>query len=64
MSEDKRSCDLCGLPVEIPDFRLQTKNGVKQFCCEGCLGIYRMLHENEIIEEPEESSSQAPDAGS
>lgn len=52
MSEEKPSCDLCTLPVEIPDFRLQTKNGIKQFCCEGCLGIYRLLHEEEIAEEP------------
>ena len=59
MTEDKPSCDLCSLPVEIPDFQLQTKNGVKRFCCEGCLGIYRMLHEDEIIEEaqgPKEKS--------
>lgn len=53
MSNDKPSCDLCSLPVEIPDFRLQTKGGDKQFCCEGCLGIYRMLHEDEIVEDPE-----------
>jgi len=54
---DTRGCDLCGLPVEIPDFRLETREGVKQFCCEGCLGIYRMLHEEEIVEQKEESSS-------
>lgn len=55
MREEKLSCDLCTLPVEIPGFRLSTKNGVKQFCCEGCLGIYRLLHEDEIAEDPQES---------
>jgi hypothetical protein len=43
------SCDLCGLPVETPDFTLFTVNGRKQFCCEGCHGIYQMLHEGEIL---------------
>ncbi|HHJ39032.1 MAG TPA: metal-binding protein [Methylothermaceae bacterium] len=54
MNEKTRACDLCSLPVEIDDFRLQTKSGLKQFCCEGCLGIYRMLHEDEIVEDAEE----------
>ncbi|BCX81223.1 hypothetical protein MIT9_P0801 [Methylomarinovum caldicuralii] len=53
MSEEKPSCDLCSLLVEIPDFELKTKDGVKRFCCEGCLGIYRMLHEDEIVEDPQ-----------
>ncbi len=53
---DTRGCDLCGLPVELPDFRLDTSGGVKQFCCEGCLGIYRMLHDDEVVEQGEESS--------
>jgi len=44
-----KSCDLCGLPVETPDFPLNTVNGLKQFCCEGCQGIYQMLHEGEIL---------------
>ncbi len=56
---DQSSCDLCGLPVEIPDFRLETREGTKRFCCEGCLGIYRMLHEDEIVEQEEKSSGSA-----
>ncbi len=44
-----KACDLCGLPVETPDFSLNTINGLKQFCCEGCQGIYQMLHEGEIL---------------
>jgi hypothetical protein len=50
-----KNCDLCGLPVETPDFKLMTKTGPKQFCCEGCHGIYQMLHEGEIIEDKENS---------
>jgi len=44
-----KACDLCGLPVETQDFSLLTVNGRKQFCCEGCHGIYQMLHESEIL---------------
>lgn len=47
----EQPCDLCGLPVETPDFGLVTINGPKHFCCEGCQGIYQMLHEGEILAE-------------
>lgn len=46
---DKKNCDLCGLAVEIDDFKLATKAGDKHFCCEGCKGIYEMLHEDELL---------------
>ncbi|MDD1607131.1 MAG: heavy metal translocating P-type ATPase metal-binding domain-containing protein [Methylococcaceae bacterium] len=55
MSEAKKTCDLCGLTVEVPNFTLKTKEGEKSFCCEGCLGIYQMLHE---IEETSESDNK------
>lgn len=57
MSDDTfKPCDLCGLPVETPDFFLFTANGRKQFCCEGCQGIYQMLHEGEILDERDAAS--------
>lgn len=49
MSEEKKSCDLCGLAVEIDGFNLATKEGQKDFCCEGCLGIYQMLNEENLL---------------
>jgi hypothetical protein len=49
MRDDKQSCDLCGLPVEVSGFELQTKEGEKRFCCEGCLGIYEMLNEANLL---------------
>jgi hypothetical protein len=49
MSEEKKSCDLCGLPVEIDGFKLVAKDGQKDFCCEGCLGIYQMLNEENLL---------------
>ncbi len=63
MHQAKPSCDLCALPVEISDFILNTKSGIKRFCCEGCLGIYRLLHEDELAEEVEDPS-QEPDPNS
>jgi len=51
MSDDKKNCDLCGLVVEVKGFKLRTKDGDKQFCCEGCKGIYEMLHGNDVLNE-------------
>jgi hypothetical protein len=47
----KKTCDLCGLPVETPGFTLKTKEGDKAFCCEGCKGIYQLLNEDQILAE-------------
>jgi hypothetical protein len=59
MSDDSAYfCDLCRLPVEIAGYELFTKEGQKRFCCEGCMGIYRMLHEEDILE-----GAPAPEAG-
>ena len=55
MSESKYACDLCGLAVEISGFELMTEEGEKRFCCEGCKGIYQMLHEELILAEPDGS---------
>ncbi|BBL76857.1 heavy metal translocating P-type ATPase metal-binding domain-containing protein [Methylomagnum ishizawai] len=52
MSDTPYACDLCQLPVETQGYEVFTVQGRKRFCCEGCLGIYRMLHESEIVDEP------------
>lgn len=52
MSEKKENCDLCGLVVEVEGFELITKDGNKKFCCEGCKGIFQMLHEDQVLGEP------------
>jgi hypothetical protein len=52
MSDTIYLCDLCRLPVEIPGFELFTREGQKRFCCEGCQGIFRMLHEDELVPPP------------
>lgn len=51
MTDNKKECDLCGLVVEIKGFELKTSEGEKRFCCEGCKGIYQMLHEELIVTE-------------
>jgi len=57
--ETPKACDLCGLPVETPDFTLRTTSGRKDFCCEGCQGIFQMLHEGEIVADNENELSEA-----
>lgn len=34
----------------MPDFKVLTREGEKRYCCEGYLGIYRMLNKGDIIE--------------
>jgi hypothetical protein len=45
-----RYCDLCQLVVKKESYTLETKDGKKYFCCEACLGIYQLIHDDE---EPE-----------
>ncbi|MBL1265745.1 heavy metal translocating P-type ATPase metal-binding domain-containing protein [Methylomicrobium sp. RS1] len=55
MSENDKACDLCGLPVLNQDFKWRTKDGDKAFCCEGCMGIYQVLHEDEALNAADEA---------
>lgn len=55
MSDNKKQCDLCGLDVEVEGFEFKTAEGDKQFCCEGCKGIYQMLHEEQILSDDSET---------
>jgi len=43
-----KKCDLCDLLVETDGFQLATTEGVKVFCCEGCLSVYRLLNGDKI----------------
>ena len=45
--EEERACDLCGLPVGLQPWVLQSATRAYAFCCEGCLGIFEMLHDIE-----------------
>jgi len=51
VSDAPSTCDLCQLPIAGDGFVLHTTLGLKRFCCEGCQGIYQMLHESEILED-------------
>jgi len=42
-------CPLCNQPVEIKGFSLQTKEGIKYFCCAGCVSIYQLLNEEKLL---------------
>lgn len=45
---DDHACDLCGLDVGNKPFYLKASGRTLKFCCDGCLGIYKMLHEGEL----------------
>ncbi len=45
MSDPQRPCDLCSLPVGVKPFTLAVPGKILEFCCEGCKGIYEILHE-------------------
>lgn len=59
MNEIKKVCDLCGLSVEIRGITLTTKKSIKSFCCEGCKGIYQMLHDDQTVPEPKQNKNAA-----
>jgi hypothetical protein len=45
----RKTCVLCGLAVEIDGFSITTQEGLQNFCCAGCLSIYQLLNDNDII---------------
>ena len=51
-------CDLCGLDIGIKPFTLNAPEKQYQFCCEGCRGIYEMLHD--IKEIPAQNGNIPP----
>ncbi len=42
---EPQPCDLCGLPIEGAPWVLETLARQYAFCCDGCLGIFQMLHD-------------------
>lgn len=46
--EEEQPCDLCGLPIGLKPWVLQSATRTYAFCCEGCLGIFQMLHDIEV----------------
>ncbi|MGZ8190364.1 MAG: heavy metal translocating P-type ATPase metal-binding domain-containing protein [Methylococcaceae bacterium] len=56
--EYKETCLLCGQPVKIDGFALDTVEGKSKFCCAGCLSIYQLLHEDTIINNNKSSKNE------
>ncbi len=63
MNDETRAgtCDLCGLPVGSHPFALDSAGRHLQFCCEGCRGIYQLLHN--IEGEAPDTSPRNPQPG-
>jgi len=56
MKSTKSSCALCSQPVQIAGFKLETREGRKDFCCEGCLSIYQLLNEDKLLSNKNENN--------
>lgn len=60
MSATGQDCDLCGLPLPAKDYAVTMSGRTMRFCCEGCKGIWLMLHP----ESDKEKSHDQSDDGS
>jgi len=60
MKDEKLACTLCGLPLKMLGFSLTTHAGARYFCCEGCLGVYQLLHSNEVAKNIDTHVSRQP----
>jgi len=43
--EYEKTCALCGQAAVLKSFALNTADGLRKFCCAGCLSIYQLLNE-------------------
>ncbi|MGJ0489338.1 MULTISPECIES: hypothetical protein [Methylobacter] len=50
--EAKEYCPLCGQPVEIPGYTINTITGRLRFCCAGCLSIYQLVNKEKLKTNP------------
>jgi len=50
MKEKEIQCALCGLPVEVDGFTTNTTEGLKLFCCAGCVSVYRLLNGDKLLD--------------
>jgi hypothetical protein len=58
-------CDLCSLPVGIKPFSLAVGSKTLHFCCEGCRGIFQMLHDiTDIPADPGQNGAKSPERSS
>ena len=56
MSDQKDTCNLCGLSLETVIFELKTSKGNKIFCCEGCKEVFQMLNKEQVFSHSEDNS--------
>lgn len=43
MESQSELCGQCGKKIELSGFDLLLEQGMKHFCCEGCLSIYQLV---------------------
>jgi len=45
----EKTCDLCGIGVGRHPFEQKFEEGLKEFCCLGCLNVYTILLESGVV---------------
>ncbi len=43
MENQSELCEQCGKKIELSGFEMLLEQGMKYFCCEGCLSIYQLV---------------------
>jgi hypothetical protein len=57
ISQNISPCALCGLDVLVSSFKVETLQGQKAFCCEGCKAIFKMLNDDIVLPSQEKSAN-------
>lgn len=57
ISQNVLPCALCGLDVLVTGFKVETLQGLKVFCCEGCKAIFKMLNDDIVLPNQENSAN-------
>jgi len=60
-TQSKPPCALCGQPVEISGFTLNSRKGELAFCCAGCQSIFQLLNEDVLSTNPINNSNNHED---
>lgn len=59
--DPKAPCDLCALEIGPHPHVLHTQDKDLAFCCEGCVGIFKMLNEVDETDPAEQKRTQSSD---
>ncbi|HEX7556095.1 MAG TPA: heavy metal translocating P-type ATPase [Leptolinea sp.] len=50
MVVQRKTCDLCNLPLPDPPVKREVNDETRLFCCEGCARVYEVAFDNHMLE--------------